>query len=592
MAYSSASLYVGDLPRDVTEGQIYDVFRTVGVVASIRVCREAITKQSLGYAYVNYHNTADAERAMEQLNFTPILGKPCRLMWSQRDPAKRKSGAGNIFIKNLDKSINNAILYDTFSPFGRILSCKVEVDNNGVSKGYGFVAYETQEEADKAMKVNGMSIADKIVFVGPFMPKKARGVDSAPTFTNIYVKSLPTSVTKEELEKLFAAHGTVTSCAIMQSETGESKGFGFVNFEKAEEAQAAVDKLDGDESLGGKIYVGKAQKKQDRELELRKQRAEQLQKIQGSNVYVKNLDDNIDDERLKQEFSRFGTVNSAKIMRDDKANSKGFGFVLFANPEDAARAIGEMNGVIFGSKPLYASLAQRKDVRRAQLATLHQQKANMMQMGMMNGMRVPVGPGGFFPPGGMAGVPPQRMMYPPQMMPRGPGRFVPPQQMPQAGMQQPGQAPPQGQIPQGQQNGGRMGPRGRNPRPPAAGGAVHGGAPNGKVNKQANAQGQMGNNSKNFKYTATARNQPGQETPEELEASKNLAGEQLYAIIFNKDPNLAGKITGMLLESHSLAELQHIVNTPTALDSKFAEAMEVLQAHQVSDVSATPPVSV
>lgn len=66
----------------------------------------------------------------------------------------------------MDKSINNAALYDTFSAFGRILSCKVEVDNKGVPKGYGFVAYETQEEADKAVaRVNGMMIADKIVYV-------------------------------------------------------------------------------------------------------------------------------------------------------------------------------------------------------------------------------------------------------------------------------------------------------------------------------------------------------------------------------------------------------------------------------------------
>jgi polyadenylate-binding protein len=85
---------------------------------------------------------------------------------SQRDPAKRKTGTGNIFIKNLDKSITAAQLHDTFSAFGKILSCKVELDNNGTSKGYGFVHYETQEDADQAVaKVNGMKIADKIVYV-------------------------------------------------------------------------------------------------------------------------------------------------------------------------------------------------------------------------------------------------------------------------------------------------------------------------------------------------------------------------------------------------------------------------------------------
>jgi hypothetical protein len=103
------------------------------------------------------------ERALETLNYTLIKNKPCRIMWSQRDPALRKTGTGNIFIKNLDKSIDNKALHDTFSAFGNILSCKVAMED-GVSKGYGFVHYETQEAADVAIqKVNGMLLNDKKV---------------------------------------------------------------------------------------------------------------------------------------------------------------------------------------------------------------------------------------------------------------------------------------------------------------------------------------------------------------------------------------------------------------------------------------------
>lgn len=98
------------------------------------------------------------------MNYSLIKGRPCRIMWSQRDPALRKTGSGNVFIKNLDPSIDNKALHDTFSAFGNILSCKIALDETGQSKGYGFVHYDTEEAATTAIqKVNGMLLNDRKV---------------------------------------------------------------------------------------------------------------------------------------------------------------------------------------------------------------------------------------------------------------------------------------------------------------------------------------------------------------------------------------------------------------------------------------------
>ena len=502
----SASLYVGELDPSVTEAMLFELFATQGQVASIRVCRDAVTRRSLGYAYVNYNNAADGEHALEELNYTVIKGRPCRIMWSQRDPALRKTGQGNVFIKNLDAAIDNKALHDTFAAFGNILSCKVAQDEYGSSKGYGFVHYESAESATNAIKhVNGMLLNDKKVYVGYHVARKDRESkfeEMKANFTNVYVKNIEAEVTDDEFRDLFEKYGEVSSSTIARDEAGKSKGFGFVNYIRHEAASQAVDELHDKDYHGQNLYVGRAQKKHEREEELRKQheaaRVEKASKYQGVNVYVKNLHDDIDDEGLRDIFTPLGTITSAKVMRDDSprdaaedegerdekendkvegeegeekteenddeakkdnsklkklGKSKGFGFVCFSNADEATKAISEFHGKMVNDKPLYVALAQRKDVRKGQLEASIQARAQvrMQQAAAAAGMQQPFagGPTMFYGPASQ-----QAGFIPPNAG----GRGLPfnPQQ---AGMVMPGmQSGRPGQFPIQGQQGGRGGP--------------------------------------------------------------------------------------------------------------------------------------
>lgn len=222
-------------------------------------------------------------------------------------------------MQNLDKGIDHKALHETFSAFGNILSCKVATDSSGQSKGYGFVQYDNEESAQKAIeKLNGMLLNDKQVYVGPFLRKQDReSVVDKTKFNNVYVKNLSETTTEEDLKQVFGEFGPITSVVVMKDADGKSKCFGFINFENADDAARAVEALNGKKFNDKEWYVGKALKKFERENEL-KHRFEQnvkeaADKVQNTNLYIKNLDDSIDDDKLKELFAPFGTITSCKV---------------------------------------------------------------------------------------------------------------------------------------------------------------------------------------------------------------------------------------------------------------------------------------
>jgi polyadenylate-binding protein len=369
----SFSLWVGNLDKNVTEHELYETFSAVGAISSVRVCADAVLRCSLGYGYVNFVEPKMAQKALDIKNYEELQGRPMRIMWSQRDPNMRRSAVGNIFIKNLHKNIDARSLHDSLSQFGPILSCKIASDKDGESKGYGFVHFECEEDAKECIaQVNGREIEGKEVAVGLFLPRSERLNDREFRYTNVFVKNLPEDVSDTELASLFEPHGSITSAIVMKDINGSSKKFGFVNFSKPEEAQSAVQLKDKYMLDGKELGVFRAQKKAERAPTLSRffqdRKREQVAKYHGLNLYVKNFPLDCDEQKLRMQFSEFGTVTSCIIIRDTSTNrSKGFGFVCFSNAIEARRALSEMKTRPYSGKPLYVSLAQTKEARRKQL---------------------------------------------------------------------------------------------------------------------------------------------------------------------------------------------------------------------------------
>jgi polyadenylate-binding protein len=442
--YPNVSLYVGDLAPDVSEGILYEIFSTVGQLQIIKVCRDDVTKRSLGYAYVNFLDPQDAERAILSLNHTVIKGRPCRLMWQQRNPSRRRQGKGNIYIANLHESIGNKDLYDAFSQFGTISSSKVVLDDKtGNSSGYGYVHFEKEEDAQKAIElVNGKDIRGKVVYAAFFVPRNERLKARENSWTNVYFRNAPSSFGESETINLFAPFGEITSTFIKQKEfSNEIKTFGFVNFKTHEDAVAACRELNGTVIDNNEFYCARAQSKSEREQLLRKEkdlrRRDMYSLYHGRNLYVKHIDDNMSEEELRTIFSEFGSITSAKISLDENGARKGFGFICFETKESARAAVDEFsrNKTLPGySKPLYVAFHEPKDIRRVKFATRVRRQQQNFPTGWNN-----------YPGNPMWGPSPNQ--FPPQQQ----GMI---RQQPMGGQPQGSQQPMRGQpqnVPQNQQ---------------------------------------------------------------------------------------------------------------------------------------------
>ncbi|XP_052149767.1 polyadenylate-binding protein 7 [Oryza glaberrima] len=584
------ALYVGDLHESVREEHLLEVFGKIGTLTSVRVCRDNATSNSLRYGYVNYLSQADAAIALEKLNHSLILDKPIRVMWSNRDPDARRSGVGNVFVKNLNDLVDNVSLQELFCKFGDILSCKVAKNEDGTSRGYGFVQFALQESADASIQnLNNSHFCGRQLHVATFIKKSERSTNNDDKYTNLYMKNLDDDIIEELIKLKFSQYGLVISVKIMKRDDGTSKGFGFVSFQNPESAKRAKESMNG-MLLGSKtLYVARAQKKAERKQYLQRlheeKRNEIITKSNGSNVYIKNINDEVGDDALRERFNEFGNITSAKIMRDEKGISKGFGFVCYNTPEEAKCAVSNMRGVMFYGKPLYVAIAQRKEERRAKL------EQRFAELATMVGATSPVIPTGY---------PQFYFAHPSTHFPQSPGR-------------QGFMYPPIGISQEWRHN---MFPSSHNIQ------QIHSPIMRNTPRQYRNNRGRMNGNMMHFHHTVNyvPHAQPAKEfmsmsrqrfshakyIPNDVmanglaihhgdsissmndafnnllatappEEQKNMLGNRLYPLVERHHPDLASKITGMLLELGN-SEVIMLLYSSNMLSAKIEECVKLLQA--------------
>uniref|UniRef100_A0A1I8F205 RRM domain-containing protein n=1 Tax=Macrostomum lignano TaxID=282301 RepID=A0A1I8F205_9PLAT len=316
-----ASLYVGDLHPEVTEAMIFEKFSQAGPVLSIRVCRDMITRKSLGYAYVNFQQPADAERArFGHDELRSMKGRPIRIMWSQRDPSLRKSGQATSLLRIWTSRLTTRPCSTHSRLWQHFVSCKIANDETGNSPRLRLYSRGPPRPGYREEWSTVCFLAGKKVFVGPFVPRKERHSNSSDKkFTNVFVKNFGDELTEESFHTMFSEFGEIH---LVQGDTRLAKAKDLASSASRSQSRPKARRIraerQGDQRQDSLRRPG-PQKKGERQAELREkirtpEAGARMNRYQtGVNLYVKNLDDTIDDEKLKAEFASFGNITSAKV---------------------------------------------------------------------------------------------------------------------------------------------------------------------------------------------------------------------------------------------------------------------------------------
>lgn len=188
-----ATVYIGNLDERMNEELLWEMMLQVGPVVNVHMPKDKVTGKHVGYGFVEFRTEEDADYAMKVMNMVKVFGKPIKVNKASQDKKANDVGA-NIFIGNLDPEVDEKQLYDTFVAFGPILQTPhiMRDPDTGVSKGYGFVSYDSFEASDLAIDVmNGQYLANRPIVCQYAFKKDTPGERHGSQAERILAASLP-----------------------------------------------------------------------------------------------------------------------------------------------------------------------------------------------------------------------------------------------------------------------------------------------------------------------------------------------------------------------------------------------------------------
>ncbi|KAF3325916.1 30S ribosomal protein 2 [Carex littledalei] len=164
VAEAKKRLYVGNIPRDVTNDQLAKIFAEHGSVEKAEVMYDKYSGRSRRFGFVTMSTFEDVNAAIEKLNDTEIGGRKIKvnvtekplqsadLSLLQAEESGFVDSPYKVYVGNLAKTVTSELLKKFFSEKGEVLGAKVSrVPGTSKSSGFGFVTFSSEEEVQEAI---------------------------------------------------------------------------------------------------------------------------------------------------------------------------------------------------------------------------------------------------------------------------------------------------------------------------------------------------------------------------------------------------------------------------------------------------------
>ncbi|KDR82688.1 hypothetical protein GALMADRAFT_57506 [Galerina marginata CBS 339.88] len=332
----NSTVFVADLPKGVTDGDLQTLFKDCGRVREVKITQ-------LPLAIVATVEFFDRD------NVPAALTKDKKRIHDQ-EISVHLAWRSTLYVTNFPESADDPFTRDLFGKYGTIFDIRWPSKKFKNTRRFCYVQYTSPDSAQSALELHGRELEPGLalnVYISNPERKKER-TDQDANEKEVYVAGLSRFTTKADLEKLFSTYGPVKDVRIALEDNGHAKGFAFVEFEEAKDAQTSLA-ANNHELKKRRIAVTLA----DPRVRARHKSEIGISRVaeaRNRSVRVKNLPPATQEGLLQQVLEKIAPVKRVEVFLDKQE-----AIVELENPADAGRLLLRTEPVVFGGNTLELS---------------------------------------------------------------------------------------------------------------------------------------------------------------------------------------------------------------------------------------------